>query len=86
MDENEISVMTHRGIMQNARQRRKLTQEALANRMDMKRNSLCQNLSRPRISLEMFVRILDAMDYDVVIVDRTTGEITWKVDRNEDDV
>lgn len=80
MDGKEIVGMTHKGILKMARQERKLTQEALANRMDMKRNSMCQNLSRPRISLDMFTRILSAMDYDVMIVDRKTGEAKWKLD------
>ena len=85
MKEQSVSALTHRGILQLARQERNLTQGVLADRMNMKRNSLCQNLSRPRISLEMFGRIMNAMEYDIVIVDRTTGEAAWKLDTWSED-
>ena len=80
MDEKELSTLSHKGILQLARQRRKLTQVVLAGRLGVKQNALAQSLSRPRISLDMFTRILNAMDYDVVVVDKTTGEPVWKLD------
>lgn len=80
MDGKEIVGMTHKGILHMARQERKLTQVVLAGKLGVRQNSLAQSLSRPRISLDMFTRILSAMDYDVMIVDRKTGEAKWKLD------
>lgn len=80
MDMKDVNAMTQRGILQSARSERKLTQEVIANKTGMKRNAVSQSLNRPRISLEMFSRLLNAMDYDIVIVDRADGEAKWKLD------
>jgi len=71
--------MENREIMRVARAERGMTQTELAERMGMLRNGLSMNLSRPRISLDMFTRILDAMGYDVVVVDREDGSEKWRV-------
>ena len=32
------------------------------------------------MSLESFAKILDVLDYDVVIADRETGDVVWRLE------
>lgn len=90
MEETRVPVRLDREILKLAQKKRNVTQEMIANSLGMKRNSLCQNMSRQRMSLGMFAKILDAMDYDVMIVNRETGEADWQLyverDDEEDDI
>ena len=87
MEDKRIPIRGDKDILKLAQRSRKVTQEVIANALDMKRNSLCQNMSRPRMSLGMFAKILDVLDYDVVIVNRETEEPEWKlyVERSDDE-
>lgn len=67
-------------IMRNAMKARGVTQVGLAEKMGMLQSSLSTRMTRQRISLESFRDILDALDFDIVIVDRDTGEEIWKVE------
>lgn len=90
MEETRVPVRADREILKLAQKKRNMTQEMIANSLNMKRNSLCQNMSRQRMSLGMFAKILDAMDYDVMIVNRETGVADWQLyverDEEEDDI
>lgn len=79
MDTKRISVQNEREIMRKAQRARAVTQETLANKIGVKRNALCQNMNRSRMSLSTFADVLNAMEYDIVIVDRSTGEPAWKL-------
>lgn len=79
MDEKRIPIRVDKSILKLAQRSRHVTQEVIANTLNMKRSSLCQNMSRPRMSLGMFAKILDALDYDVVVVNRETGEAEWQL-------
>ena len=70
-------------ILKKAMKERGLVQVTLAERLGMQQSSLCGNLNRSRIGMDVFRSILDAMGYDVVIVDRETGEAKWKVKSGE---
>lgn len=72
--------INERLILKKAQRSRNVTQGMLAEELGMKQNSLCQNMSRPRMSLGMFSKILDALDYDVVVVDRETGNAMWRLE------
>lgn len=72
--------MNEKEIMRVTRVERKVTQTVLAGRLGMSQNALSANMLRKRTSLGMFVNILGAMDYDVCVIDRETGEIKWKVE------
>lgn len=89
MDEKQyVEKQIDRSILKSAQRSRKVTQDVIAERIGIKRNSLCQNMSRPRMSLGMFAKILSALDYDVVVVDRQTGEEKWMLfvpERDMDD-
>lgn len=90
MDIKHIRELPERDIMKRAQKKRGVTQDVVAERLGIKRNSLCQNMNRSRMSLNVFTGVLDALDYDIVIVDRNTGEAEWKlyVERGpeEDDI
>lgn len=88
MEDKRIPIREDKEILKKAQRSRHVTQEVIANALNIKQNSLCQNMSRPRMSLGMFAKILDVLDYDVVIVDRETGEAEWQlyVEHVEDDI
>ena len=80
MDIKHINGLNERDILKKAQRKRAITQETLAQRLGVKRNALNQNMNRSRMSLNTFIDVLNAMDYDIVIVDRETGEAEWKID------
>lgn len=79
MKKNVVTELTDKMILKAAQKTRSVTQSVLGGRIGMSQNALSQNMNRSRMSLDMFSRILHAMDYDVVVVDRTTGEPVWKL-------
>ena len=58
---------------------RKVRQSDLAVKLCMSHNVLSENINRNRMSLGNFCKILDAMGYDVVVVDRETGKSVCRV-------
>ena len=84
-----IPVKFDRDIMKVAFKSRSVIQDVVAEKLGIKRNALSQGINRSRMSLSMFSRVLNALDYDVVVVDRSTGEPMWKLyveDASEDAV
>lgn len=77
---NGIEYEEDKYILRQARSERKIRQIDLADKLGIKQNSLSTAMGRQRMSLSVFRKILDALDYDVVIVDRKSGEAKWKVD------
>ena len=80
MAKKVITEMNDKEILKTARAERGVTQVVLADRLGMLQTALSANMMRQRMSLGMFTKILDAMDYDVVVVDRKSGKETWKVE------
>ena len=76
----EIPVMEEGEILKASVKERKITQVELADRLGIRQSSLSGNINRRRMSLEVFSTILNAMGYDVAVVDRETGEVKWKVE------
>lgn len=76
----EIPVMEEGEILKASVKERKITQVELADRLGIRQSSLSGNINRRRMSLEVFSTILNAMGYDVTVVDRETGEVKWKVE------
>ena len=58
---------------------RRMKQSDLADKMGMQQCSISGNLHRPRMGIDVFLRMMDAMDYDIVVMDRKSGNIEWKV-------
>ena len=84
MNEKGVLALIDRDILKAALKKRNMTQVMLSERLGMKGSALSQNMSRQKMSLGMFTKILSAMDYDVVIRDRTTGEIVFQLDLGVD--
>ena len=80
MNEKYIPERDAREIMRLAPKSKGVTQVTLAGRLGIGQNALSQSVNRSRMSLQNFMRVLNALDYDVVIVDRESGEAKWKVE------
>ena len=85
MYDKKIPIKFDRDIIRVARKERGTTQETIAGKLGIKQNALSQGVNRSRMSLWMFSRVLNALDYDIVVIDRETGEPMWQlyVERNE---
>ena len=79
MGKKPIEAFTSNTILRSAMLVRGEKQVSLSSKMGIQQASLSGNLNRTRMGLDVFVKILDVMDYDVVVIDRTTGEEKWKV-------
>lgn len=66
-------------ILKAAMKNRSMKQLDLAEKMGVFQSTISTNLRRDRIGLDVFVKMLNTMDYDVIVVDRRTGEGIWKV-------
>ena len=73
-------VMEDKAVLRSALNERKMTQKVLGERIGMSQSSLAQNLTRERMSVDMFTRMLDGMDYSVAVIDRRSGKVCWIVD------
>lgn len=78
--EKEVTILQDKDIMRMAIKARGTTQQQVAEKMGTSQNALSANMNRGRTSVENFKKILDALDYDIFIVDRKTGEAEWCVD------
>lgn len=83
MAKDMVEEMNDKEILKVARAERGVTQVVLADKLGMLQHSLSANMTRQRMSLGMFTKILEALDFDVVVVDRETGDIRWKVEVEE---
>lgn len=79
MKKNDM-VTGEKEILKAAMRERGMTQIMLADKMGIRQNSLSGNLSRDRMSLGTFGKVLNILGYDVVILDRESGEIAWKLE------
>lgn len=77
--DKEVTQKSYADIFRLAMNERNVKQVELADRLGVMQSSISGNLNRRRIGLEVFNTMLDALDYDVAVVDRTTGEIRWIV-------
>ena len=79
MEDKRVPVKFDRDIIKVARKARGMTQDVIAGMLGIKQNALSQGVNRSRMSLWMFSRVLNVLGYDVVVVDRDTGEPMWKL-------
>ena len=66
-------------IIRNAMIDRGMLQIDLADKLGVLQSSVSGNINRKRMSLDVFSKMLDAMNFDIGVVDRETGEVMWKV-------
>lgn len=76
----DVPVMEEGAILKASIKERGISQVELADRLGIRPSSLSGNINRRRMSLEVFGEVLNALEYDVAVVDRNTGEIMWKVE------
>lgn len=67
-------------VIRAAMKERGLTQRVLSGRMGTAQNSLSNSINRTRMSVQVLKELLDAMEYDLVVVDRRNGMEKWKID------
>ena len=67
-------------VIRAAMKDRGMTQTVLAEKIGTAQNSLSNSINRTRMSVQVLKDLLDAMEYDLVVVDRRTGEIMWRID------
>ena len=67
-------------VLRSAMKERGLTQTVLAGQLGTSQNGLSNNINRMRMSVQVLKELLDAMEYDLVVVDRRTGEQKWRID------
>ena len=77
--EEEILVLNEGDAIRSAMKERGMKQIELAEKIGMLQSGLSNSINRKHISVDVFKTILDAMDYDVAVVDRQTGEVKWRV-------
>lgn len=77
--EDEIPVLDEGDAIRSAMKERGMKQIELAEKMGMLQSGLSNSINRKHISVDVFKTILDAMGYDVAVVDRQTGEVKWRV-------
>lgn len=72
-------------IIKSAMANRSFTQAAVATKAGWKnQSSLATAIGRDNPSVETIFRVLDSMEYDIVIKDRNSGT-SWKLERVEDE-
>ena len=76
----DIETMENGEIIKAALKERGMMQIDLADKLGVLQSSISGSINRKRVGLDVFCTILNAMDYDVAVVDRTTGEVMWKVE------
>ena len=77
--DKEVTQKSYTDIFRLAMKERNVKQIELADKLGILQSAVSGNLNRRRIGLDVFNTMLDALDYDVAVVDRTTGEIRWIV-------
>ena len=80
----EIKAENCKDILRKAIQERGTTQVAVADLLGMYQSGLSSLINRPNMTMYGFGTVLNAMNYDVAVVDRETGEVMWKVALKEE--
>ena len=74
-----VEILSNKAILKQAKKQRKITQVEIAEKLGINQSAMSGQMNRTRMSIDGFWRILNAMDYDIVIVDRNSGEPAWKL-------
>lgn len=80
MKTGEAIILTENDVLRAAIKARGTSQVDVAKKLGMLQSALSQNIGRGRMTVDKFKTILDAMDYDVYVVDRRTGKAAWALD------
>lgn len=78
--------MTAEKIVRSAIKERNTTQTILAEEARLKRQTNIAGMLRSKsMKVDNFVRLLKAMNYDVVVVDHLSGEKKWVVEEPKEE-
>lgn len=78
--------MTGKTILKQAMKRRNYTYSALADAVQLKRASNVSEMFRSaNIRIDNFVKLLNAMGYEVTVWDRADGKASWNVTLTDED-
>ena len=75
-----VPAMDSGAILKSAMKERSIVQVDLADKLGVLQSAVSGNINRKRMSLDVFSTMLDAMDFDVAVVDRESGEVMWRVE------
>lgn len=76
----EEIILKDKEILRTAMSERGMTQVKLAKRLGVLQNTISASVTRERISLALFNRLLNAMGYAVAVIDKQSGDVKWVVD------
>lgn len=75
-----MKTINEREIIKIAMKERGVTQAKLAEMVGTTQNNLSACINRVRMSVDVFKEAMDMLEYDIIIVDRRTGENAMKVE------
>ena len=75
-----LEEMNENEMMKAAMRERGMTQVRLAEKLGTTQNNLSGNMNRRRVSMDVFRAVLDALEYDVIVVDRQDGREMWRLE------
>ena len=72
--------LNERGILRAAIKEQDMKQVELAKELNTQQNSLSAKMTRERMSVDTFKRVLNVPGYDVVVIEGISGEQMWMLD------
>lgn len=84
MKTDDAVLMKDKKILKEAIKSRQMTQADIAEHLNVNQSTVSTNMRRDRMGLDVFVKYLDFMDYDVAIVDRKEKKARWIVEVPEE--
>lgn len=75
-----MEVLNERAILRSAIKEQGTKQTSIASELGMQQNALSAKMTRERMSVDTFKSVLNVLGYDVVVVDRISGERMWTLD------
>ena len=72
--------LNEREILRKAVREQGAKQAGIASELGIQQNALSAKMTRERMSVDTFRSVLDVLGYDVVVVDRISGEPMWTLE------
>ena len=69
--------LNEREILRRAVREQETTQANIAKELGVQQNALSAKMTRERMSVDTFKAVLNVLGYDIVVVDRISGERKW---------
>ena len=72
--------LNEREILRRAVREQETTQANIAKELGVQQNALSAKMTRERMSVDTFKAVLNVLGYDIVVVDRISGERKWMLE------